>query len=245
MISILLYCLFIVPKICFSSDQQLIDYYINNTNDQFNKLNSYKVQMIVKLDVPAFRMPKKKYEVLYKKPNKLKIKSKGFGVLPKTGLFTSPQDNFDNLKNIKISNIIESLNPNQIALKGDLIVDSLKLEMPNEYSRLTFDPSVEVVIDTLHWVITSVTTKLDTLTLFKINNSHQIYDENYFLPYKSNVKYFVKDKKLFNWINKDANSIIGSNQPQNSNSSMIEGNIYVEYKNYIINKDINDKEFEN
>ena len=57
--------------------------------------------MNVSLNVPGFRMPKKKYKVFYN-PNKIKINTKGFGVLPKTGLFTSPADNFDNLKNLKL-----------------------------------------------------------------------------------------------------------------------------------------------
>ena len=40
--------------------------------------------MIIRLEIPAFRMPKKKYKVFYKKPNKIKVKAKGFGILPKT-----------------------------------------------------------------------------------------------------------------------------------------------------------------
>ena len=60
--------------------------------------------MNVKLEIPAFRMPKKKYKVFYKNPDMIKVKARGFGILPKTGLFTSPLDNFDNLKNIRILN---------------------------------------------------------------------------------------------------------------------------------------------
>ena len=56
---------------------------IENTNNQFNSVDDYKVNMQVELDVPAFRMPKKKYKVFYKNPNKIKVKAKGFGILPK------------------------------------------------------------------------------------------------------------------------------------------------------------------
>ena len=71
---------------------------ISNTQDQFEKARDYQVTMTIELKVPGFRMPRKKYTVFFKQPDKLKIKSKGFGMLPKTGLFTSPVDNFDNLK---------------------------------------------------------------------------------------------------------------------------------------------------
>ena len=80
------------------------NYYIEKTNNQFNLINDYQVDMAIEIDIPAFRMPKKKYKVYYKRPNKIKVKSKGFGILPKTGLFTSPNDNFDNLKNKWVNN---------------------------------------------------------------------------------------------------------------------------------------------
>ena len=154
--------------------------YVKNTNDKFNSIDDYQVQMTVKLDVPAFRMAKKRYKVYYKKPDKIKVKARGFGILPKTGLFTSPNDNFDNLENLRVSNYRDSDNINDIMIVGDLIVDSLKLEMPNEYSRLAFDPIVEVKVDTLNWVIKNVTTKLDTLKLFQID--HVLFQQHE-LPY--------------------------------------------------------------
>ena len=219
------------------------NYYIEKTNNQFNLINDYQVDMAIELDIPAFRMPKKKYKVYYKRPNKIKVKSKGFGILPKTGLFTSPNDNFDNLKNMKLVNYYDQDNINDILIVGDLIVDSLKLEMPNEYSRITFNPIVEVKIDTSKWVIKNVTTKLDTLKLFQINNYYQDYDE-YYMPYKSVVKYYIKDKKLFNWLNKDAGSVMGKEDLPNSNNSIVEGTIIVNYKKYKINKGIKDKIFD-
>ena len=221
------------------------DYYIDKINEKFNTINDYKVDMTIKIEVPAFRMPKKKYKVFYKNPDKIKIKSKGFGILPKTGLFTSPNDNFDNLKNIKLAKNKLELDENEIMMIGDLIVDSLKLEMPNEYSRITFDPIVEVKVDTLNWVIKNVTTKLDTLKLFQINNYYEIYSNEYYMPKQSVVKYYIKDKKLFNWLNKDAGNIINQGQElANKNNSIVEGTITVNYKNYKINKGIKDKVFD-
>tara|TARA_B100000676_G_C17994381_1_gene796880 strand:+ start:436 stop:1173 length:738 start_codon:yes stop_codon:yes gene_type:complete len=221
------------------------DYYIDKINEKFNTINDYKVDMTIKIEVPAFRMPKKKYKVFYKKPDKIKIKSKGFGILPKTGLFTSPNDNFDNLKNIKLAKNKLELDENEIMMIGDLIVDSLKLEMPNEYSRITFDPIVEVKVDTLNWVIKNVTTKLDTLKLFQINNYYEIYSNEHYMPKQSVVKYYIKDKKLFNWLNKDAGNIINQGQElANKNNSIVEGTITVNYKNYKINKGIKDKVFD-
>ena len=244
MIFLRLMILFICINFCLFSYQQEERYYIEKTNEQFNLINDYKVDMSIKLEIPAFRMPKKKYKVYYKRPNKIKVKAKGFGILPKTGLFTSPNDNFDNLTNMKLSDYKDPENIHDIVIIGDLIVDSLKLEMPNEYSRITFDPIVEVKIDTSNWVIKNVTTKLDTLKLFQINNYYKIYDNKYYMPYESIVKYYIKDKKLFNWLNKDAGSIIGQENLPTNNEAIVEGTITVNYKKYIINKGIKDSVFD-
>jgi len=244
MILFRLMILFIFVSSFLFSYEKKEDYYIKKTNEKFNSIDDYKVDMTIKLEIPAFRMPKKKYKVYYKRPNKIKVKAKGFGILPKTGLFTSPNDNFDNLTNIKLSDYKDSENIHDIIIIGDLIVDSLKLEMPNEYSRITFDPIVEVKIDTLNWVIKNVTTRLDTLKLFQINNYYKMYDKKYYMPYQSIVKYYVKDKKLFNWLNKDAGNIIGQDNLPKNNESIVEGTITVDYKKYIINKGIKDSVFD-
>ena len=225
------------------AQQTIEERIIAKTNEQFNLIEDYQVEMVVDLDIPAFRMPKKKYKIYYKQPNKIKVKAKGFGVLPKTGLFTSPNDNFDNLKDINLS-LDSGLEVDRVILRGTLIVDSLKLDMPNEYSRITFVPTVEVKIDTSKWVIENVTTKLDTLKLFEINNSYTNFEGDFYMPEKSTVEYYIKDKKLFNWINKDVSNIIGQDESLMENSSTVKGTIIVLYRDYEINKGISDKIFD-
>ena len=145
--------LLFTPIFVFANDLYLNDVnrVIDKTQKQFEKASDYQVTMKIELKVPGFRMPKKKYKVFFKQPNKLKIKSRGFGMLPKTGIFTSPKDNFDNLKNMRF--ISTDNNNGQVYIKGEVIVDSLKLKMPNEYAKLGFRPTVTVKIDTNNWVI--------------------------------------------------------------------------------------------
>ena len=222
-----------------AKDKSNVEYFISKTQEQFEKVNTYKVSMVIDVDVPGFRMPKRKYKAYFKQPDKVKIKSKGFGLLPKTGLFTSPQDNFDNLKDMVL---LPSLKDNNtVRIKGDIIVDSLKLKMPNEYARLSFRPTVTVNIDTSNWVINSIKTELDTLKLVEIINRYEKFNQ-YLMPSSSTVKYFVKDAKLSKWLKKDISSIVGQN-PLGSKSDMVEGMINIKFKDYEINHEISNKIF--
>ena len=235
--------LFFTQIFLFANDHYLTDVemVVDKTQKQFEKAFDYQVTMKIELKVPGFRMPKKKYKVFFKQPNKLKIKSRGFGMLPKTGIFTSPKDNFDNLKNMRL--ISTNNNNGQVYIKGEVIVDSLKLKMPNEYAKLGFKPTVTVKIDTNNWVINNIITELDTLKLVEIKNTYKKVDNNYIMPSASTVQYFIKDAKLSGWLKKDITSIVGKNPLEKSND-MVEGKISIIYEDYIINKGIKDKIFD-
>ena len=235
--------LLFTPIFIFANDLYLNDVnrVVDKTQKQFEKASDYQVTMKIELKVPGFRMPKKKYKVFFKQPNKLKIKSRGFGMLPKTGIFTSPKDNFDNLKNMRL--ISTNNNNGQVYIKGEVIVDSLKLKMPNEYAKLGFRPTVTVKIDTNNWVINNIITELDTLKLVEITNTYKKVDNNYVMPSASTVQYFIKDAKLSGWLKKDITSIVGQN-PLEQKSDMVEGKISILYEDYIINRGIKDKVFD-
>ena len=220
------------------------EYIIKKTDDQFREINNYQVDMVISIAIPAFRMPKKKYKVYFKQPDKIKVKSRGFGLLPKTGMFTSPIENFSNLSNIRLSKDFSRTNPNEIMLVGDLVLDSLALDVPNEYARLTFKPTVDVKVDTQNWVITQVLTKIDTVKIMEINNFYDVVDDSFYMPIRSTVEYYVKDARLSKWINKDIGTIMGNNHNMNIESDMVKGLISVNYAKYRVNRGIKDSIFE-
>ena len=220
------------------------EYIIKKTDDQFREINNYQVDMVISIAIPAFRMPKKKYKVYFKQPDKIKVKSRGFGLLPKTGMFTSPLENFSNLSNIRFSKDLSRTNPNEIMLVGDLVLDSLALDVPNEYARLTFKPTVDVKVDTQNWVITQVLTKIDTVKIMEINNFYDVVDDSFYMPIRSTVEYYVKDARLSKWINKDIGTVMGNNHNMNIESDMVKGLISVNYAKYRVNRGIKDSIFE-
>ena len=192
---------------------------------------------------PAFRMPTTKYTVFFNQPDKLEIKSKGFGLLPRTGMFTSPSENFDNLTDVAVDKNSLNLKENRVILRGNLIVDSLAIKMPNDYAKVTFKPTVDVTIDTSHWVITEVVTKIDTIKIMQINNEYGFVDGDHFLPVRSTVEYFVKDARISKWLKKDIGSFIGNQQKTEIQDDMVKGKITVLYNKYKVNRGIDESVF--
>ena len=82
-------------------------------------------------------------------------------------MFTPPSESFNNLTDVAINHNADSLGYGSVMLRGNLIVDSLAIKMPNDYAKLTFKPTVDVVIDTSQGVITKVVTKIETIKALK------------------------------------------------------------------------------
>tara|TARA_Y100000590_G_scaffold454504_1_gene601441 strand:+ start:1210 stop:1944 length:735 start_codon:yes stop_codon:yes gene_type:complete len=234
---------FIISSFALCGENKKATEIINKTEQRFRMINDYQVNMVISINIPAFRMPKKKYTVFFKQPNQVQIKSKGFGLLPRTGMFTPPSENFNNLTDVTINHTADSLGYGSVMLRGNLIVDSLAIKMPNDYAKLTFKPTVDVVIDTSQWVITRVVTKIDTIKIMEINNIYDFVDGSYFLPIRSTVEYFVKDARISKWLKKDIGTIIGNQQSIDPVSDMVRGEISVTYDKYKVNRGINDSIF--
>ncbi|MAM15232.1 MAG: hypothetical protein CMF90_06190 [Candidatus Marinimicrobia bacterium] len=234
---------FIISSFALCEENKNATEIINKTEQRFRMINDYQVNMVISINIPAFRMPKKKYTVFFKQPNQVQIKSKGFGLLPRTGMFTPPSENFNNLTDVTINHTADSLGYGSVMLRGNLIVDSLAIKMPNDYAKLTFKPTVDVVIDTSQWVITRVITKIDTIKIMEINNIYDFVDGSYFLPIRSTVEYFVKDARISKWLKKDIGTIIGNQQSIDPVSDMVRGEISVTYNKYKVNRGINDSIF--
>ncbi len=63
---------------------------LENVKADYEKVKDYKVDVNINVDVNFLRMPKTKATIFYKAPNKLRLKSDGFALLPKAGLNFTP-----------------------------------------------------------------------------------------------------------------------------------------------------------
>ena len=84
----------------------------NNIISQFNRINDYQVDIKISVKMTGFRMPKKKIHIYYKKPNKIKVETRGFAILPNIGADGNPSKFLDMLKHVtEIKRTIRDNNP--------------------------------------------------------------------------------------------------------------------------------------
>ena len=63
---------------------------LNSVRDEFKKIEDYVVDVEIKIDVNYIKAPATKAKIYYKQPDKVKMESEGFAMLPKQGLNFSP-----------------------------------------------------------------------------------------------------------------------------------------------------------
>ena len=58
--------------------------------NEFDKIEDYEVDVVIKIDINFLKVPESKAKIFFKKPDKVRLKSEGFALLPKEGLNFSP-----------------------------------------------------------------------------------------------------------------------------------------------------------
>jgi outer membrane lipoprotein-sorting protein len=107
---------------------------LNNLKTQFNQIKDYTVTIHAEMDMENINIPPMDVTVYFKQPDKIHLKSDGFAMLPKQGLFNNP-NNF-NEDNFYISLIgLDTLNTYKLELiprKDEIMVRKFILWVNSE-----------------------------------------------------------------------------------------------------------------
>lgn len=76
-------------SVCFAQDLTS-EAVLQKVLDNFNKVKDYEVNVDIKVDVNFLKVPDAHATIFFKQPDKIKLKSEGFALLPKEGLNFSP-----------------------------------------------------------------------------------------------------------------------------------------------------------
>ncbi|MEW6506329.1 MAG: hypothetical protein AB1432_01150 [Bacteroidota bacterium] len=199
---------------------------INSVIKEFEKIEDYEVDVTIKLDFSMVKIPDMKAKYYFKQPDKVKIDSKGFAMIPKHSLNFSPTQ----------------------FLKGDFTAIYAKSESENNrtYDIIKIIPnsdSLDVILTTL-WIDqqSKVIKKVETTG----KRSGTLHVD---LDYQNNSVLPSSAVFSFNIGNLAARDVNANNEEKKENRSghrrdaLINGKVYMTYSNYKINKGIPDSFF--
>ncbi len=201
---------------------------LNEVKTRFEKIEDYKVEATIIVDVNFLRVPETYATIYFKKPDKVTLKSDGFALLPKEGLNFSPAK--------LLNDDYSALYTKSEELDGSM-VDVIKV-IPNS-------DSVDVILSTL-WIDEKehVVKRIETTT----KRSGTITIE---LQYEKVLKWGLPSQVKFSFnvsnlqIPATLSGEFEDNKPKKKkNNEPITGTVTVNYSNYIVNKGVDDSIFE-
>jgi len=200
---------------------------LDAVRQKFDQIKDYEADIAVRVDVNFVKVPETKAKIYFKQPDKQKIKSDGFAMLPKQSFNFSPSK----------------------LLKGDYNTVYVKSELVNNEKLdvvkvIPSNDSSEVILSTL-WIdpVRNVIKKIQTTG--KKSGTIQIVldykNESIGLPTEVKFSFNVGEMNIpMNMPNDNKNTV----SEQHREKGPVMGNVILTYSNYKINRGIPDSFFE-
>lgn len=215
---------FVLINVAYS---QNADEIIKKLKEKQKMLNDYKADIMVKVNIDFLKVPDVDAKIYFKKPDKFKIVSDGFLMLPKDGFNFSPESYFkDDITSVFVKKEqINSFQTNVIKIipnsdNSELVLSTLWIDEKESVIRkveTTFKQGGTVVLN------------------FDYNNEHLKYG----LPSKLKFTFDLKNMRL----PKNFSGFDTPGMKKNDKPASTTGEVVILYTNYIINKGIDDKIF--
>jgi hypothetical protein len=201
---------------------------LENVQKQFSTINDYTVDATISVDVDFLRVPEAHAKIYFKQPDKVRMMSEGFALIPKQGLSFSPA---------------KLLNEDFTAIY--VKSDSLDHSSVEVIKVIPSADSLDIIlmtlwVDTTHNVIRQVesTTKNAGTVLMELKYD---FGKNEILPqeviFSFNLSNFNLPASFTGQFNKSAE------ETAENEMSEIKGIVSIRYANYLINTGIPDSVF--
>lgn len=196
--------------------------------NKFSQVRDYEVDIDIKVDIEFLKVPDARAKLYFKQPDKVKLKSEGFALLPKDGIDFSP------------SSIIKG-NYTAIFERREIID-----EFPTSVIKIVpINENTSVILNTV-WIDdkSNIIRKVETTTKTQGTYTIELFYDNEFkypLP-KQMIFSFNVDK--MNLPQTFTNTTPKSNRKKFKDGPIL-GKVYVNYSNFKVNKNLSDKIFEN
>lgn len=202
---------------------------LEKVKTEFEKIEDYRANIKIKVDVDFLKMPDREATIFYKKPDKFHIDSENFALLPKSGLNFSPLG----FLNYKYTSFYER----EDTINGIItsVIKVIPLESSADVILSTF------WIDTKRNIIIKVESSRKPQGTFTIDLKYLKTEEGFFLPSSMVFSFNVDRSVLPKRFNEDA---ISKSEKTNKDDRDAEtGKVYLTYSNYKVNTGLKDEIF--
>lgn len=220
----ILVLIFLLVNNLFFAQEKNASKIIEKIKANFDLISDYVVEIKGKVDFPDAVIPELKAKIYFKKPDKMKIESDNFMIIPKQSIRFDPE--------ILYEKDFSSL------MIGEVEIDNIKHYVIKLISN---DPDVEEIVtiwvNSNNFTIRKMNVIGSRIGKIEIEFIYKHFEKKYWLPEKLTAT-FEASKIRFPRLRR-----IENEQKENSNSNK-EGKITIEYFNYVVNKGLDDKLFE-
>jgi outer membrane lipoprotein-sorting protein len=201
---------------------------LEHVKEKFSLIKDYVVDVNIKVDVDFLKVPETKARIYYKQPNKVHFESDGFALLPKEGIDFSPVG----LLKDEYTAIYQKLD----TLDG-YKTDVIKVIPTSEESNIIL---TTLWVDETQKIIRRVESSPKVGGTFSIDLKYNKNLPEYPLPEEMVFTFNVERMNLPTHMTGEVNKKKSKKDEKGSTT----GKVFIDYKNYKINKGIPDSVFE-
>jgi len=216
---------------------------VSNVTTQFQKVKDYSATVELKVEMPKVRMPSKKLRFYYKQPDKIKIETDGFAIVPKTGLGGSAVELLTEMDSTRVLRQEERGARLYWVMSGNINQDSLPSgSWRGSGSDMGMDVTITMWIDSERWVIGHSETQIDSLDAISVSSVYAEYDEGIFLPMVTEI--LIHTSALRGMTHRrPSEGPFGDRQDFTEGRTDAQGSVRMEFHKYKINTGLDDKLF--
>lgn len=223
-LTIILFC---VAGVSVRSEESNAEKILQSIRTTLSSIKDFQVDLSIKIDLEYLKIPDAKAKYFFKSPDKSRLVSDGFGLLPKQGI------------GLPTSQLLNS--PHTSVITGKEIFNGKTL---TKVKVIPLDESSEIILSTL-WIDekTSLIYKVSSTTRKGTLDMAFTYGEperKFGLPKTVTIVFVLPQFSLPKSLTGDLQK---NNREQKNAKKEVKGKAIVTYSNYIINKGLSDDLF--
>ena len=226
---IFIWSLFLAITFAQSKDADTI---LNNVKEEFSKINDYVVDVNVSVDIEFLKVPDAEATIYYKKPDKVRVKSDKFALLPKEGLDFSPLG--------LLENDYQAFYQKEDTIDGHK-VSVVKVIPLNDKSNVILST---FYIDQEKNIIRKVETSTKVGGSYTIEMKYDFTNKKYYLPDTMIFSFNLSNLNIPKSIDEGFDTPEENEKKEKNKNRNTTGKVIISYKNYKVNKGIPDSVFE-